>query len=652
MTGDPRQPFGSDFVFGLPAVGAPAVRSTDGAVAYVYTSVDAETLETSSHIEVAPFDGGSSRRLTAGTRDGAPRWSPDGSRLAFRRRADKDPPSQLWLLPSDGGEATRLTDIPGGVSDYAWAPDGQTIYCLSDVDPSRDEERDGTERPRTREARELYYRGDTIGWRGDIRTHIFRVDVADGSDEQLTGGDFNHRSLAVSPDGERLAFISDRSPRRYLRAPWGGELCVMPAAGGRVRRLVWEHVASGGTAWSSDGREIAFVGMSNDNAWQHFVYLADPGSGACRQLTDDEVEPQAGFFPIAAAPPVAWHGDRIVFAADSQGSSGIYSVDRAGGLRAERAAEEILGGLAASPDGRRLAFVASTYERPGEVTTLDLAGGDSAVLTSSAEEYLASRSIGRTERFTVERDGVEIDCRLVFPPDFDESRRYPLVLEIHGGPNGFFGPGFSPLHQVIACAGNLVLYTNPRGSTTYGEAFTSAVFEDWGGEDSRDLLAALDAVCERPYVDTDRLGVHGYSYGGFMSSWLIGHDQRFRAAAIGAPVTNLLSMYGQTDIAASFGEQQWGGLPQDRLDHYLERSPVMYVDAIETPVLLQHGDADIRVPISQSEELFAGLKRRGKTVEFIRYPDCSHLFLRVGHPSLRREYYDRVVEWFARWLGE
>ncbi len=651
MADEQRQPFGSDFVTGLPAVGAPSVRSTDGAVAYVHTSVDAETLETSAHIEVAPFEGGPSRRLTAGPRDGAPRWSPDGSQLALRRRADEDAPAQLWLLPSDGGEAAQLTDIPGGVMDYAWSPDGRTIYCLSDVDPSRGEDDDGPDRPRTREAREIYYRGDTLGWRGETRTHVFRVEVADGAHEQLTDGDFNHRSLAVSPDGERLAFVSDRSPRRFLRAPWGGELCVMPAGGGRVRRLVWESVAAGGAAWSPDGREIAFIGMSDDNAWQHYVYLADAETGACRRLTDDSLEPQAGFFPIAAAPPVAWRGDRIVFAADANASSGVYSVDRDGDVRAERATDEVLGGLVASPDGRRLGFVASTLDRPGEVTTLDLAGGAGAVLTSGAGEYLAGHAIGRTERFQVERDGVEIDCFLVYPPGFDESRRYPLVLEIHGGPNGFFGTGFSPLHQVIACAGNLVLYTNPRGSTTYGEDFTAAVFEDWGGEDARDLLAALDAVCERPYVDADRLGVHGYSYGGFMSSWLIGHDQRFRAAAIGAPVTNLLSMYGQTDIAASFGEQQWGGLPQDRLEHYLERSPVMYVDAIETPVLLQHGDADIRVPISQSEELFAGLKRRGKTVEFIRYPDCSHLFLRVGHPSLRMEYYDRVVEWFARWLG-
>lgn len=646
-----QPPFGSDFVFGMPAVGAPSVRSTDGAVAYVFTSVDADTLETSSHIELAPFEGGDRRRLTAGPRDGAPGWSPDGSRLAFRRRVDAEGSAQLWLLPSDGGEALPLTGIPGGVMDFAWSPDGRAIYCLGDVDPSDGGDDDGPERPHTREVRELYYRGDTIGWRGETRTQVFRVDAADGSYEQLTHGDFNHRSLAVSPDGERLAFISDRSPRRYLRAPWGGELCVMPAAGGPVRRLVWETVASGGAAWSPDGREIAFVGTADDNAWQHYVYLADAAGGACRRLTGDAVEPQAGFFPIGSPPPVVWHGDRIVFAADVRGSSAIYSVDRAGDLRAKRAVEEVLGGLTASPDGRHLAFVASAADAPGEVTTLDLGGGDGAVLTSSAAEYLGGRTVGRTERFTIERGGIGIDCWLVFPPGFDESRRYPLVLEIHGGPNGFFGTGFNALHQVIAGAGNLVLSVNPRGSSTYGEAFTAAVFEDWGGEDSLDLLAALDAACERPYVDAARLGVHGYSYGGYMSSWLIGHERRFRAAAIGAPVTNLLSMYGQTDIAASFGEQQWGGLPQDHIDHYLERSPVMYVDAIETPVLLQHGDADIRVPISQSEELFTGLKRRGKTVEFVRYPDCSHLFLRVGHPSLRREYYDRVVEWFARWLG-
>ena len=315
-----------------------------------------------------------------------------------------------------------------------------------------------------------------------------------------------------------------------------------------------------------------------------------------------------------------------------------------------RAQSELISGFAASPGEDRLAFVHSTPVGPPEVRTLDLGRGRSYPVTSLSASYLSGHAVSRPERLRLRRAGETIDCWLLHPPGFDPERRYPLVLEIHGGPNGYFGTGWNPLHQLLAGAGYVVLSCNPRGSGSYGAEFTAAVYEDWGGEDALDLLAALEAVCERPYVDEQRLGVHGYSYGGYMTSWLIGHEDRFRAAVAGAPVTQLVSMYGQTDIAASFGERQWGGLPHDNLDHYIERSPVTYAAEVETPLLLLHGEADIRVPISQSEELYVALKRRGKTVEFVRFPDCSHLFLRTGHPSLRREYYDRVLEWFARWM--
>ena len=648
-----QRPFDSGFVFELPSVGAPALRPTDGAVAYVVSRSDAETLETTSHIELAPFTGGRSQRLTSGLRDGSPRWSPDGELLAFLRRDGVDAPAQIWLLLAGGGEATGLTDLPGGVAELAWAPDGATLYCTSDVDPSRQSPAGGyPEAPRTREVHHLYYRGDTIGWRGDTRRQIFRIAAPGGASRQLTRGDFNHRSLAVSPDGARLAFVSDRSRRRHERAPWGGELCVMPSTGGRVRRLVRDPLVDGRVAWSPEGRALAFLGSEAGNIWQHYVYRVDLEEGASQRLTDNAIEPQTGFLPITAGPPLAWQRRRIVFAADARGSSGIYSVSRSGELRALRARPELIGGLDASPDGRSLAFVASTPDRPAEVRTLALEGGRGHALTAIATPYLEGHAVGRSERFRIRRGGQAIDCWLLHPPDFDARRRYPLVLEIHGGPNAFRGTGFNALHQVLAGAGNLVLSVNPRGSTSYGGEFTAAVFEDWGGEDALDLLAAVDTASRRRYVDADRLGVHGYSYGGYMSAWLVGHDHRFRAAAVGAPVTNLVSMYGQTDIAASFGERQWGGLPYDNLQHYLERSPLTYAEHIETPVLLLHGDADIRVPISQSEELFTALKRRGKTVEFVRFPGCSHLFLRVGHPSLRREYYDRVVAWFRRWLHE
>ena len=654
-TAPPPRPFDSEFVLDLPSVGSPAIRPGDGAVAYVVSRVDRETLASESHIERVPFGGGAARPLTSGPRDGSPRWSPDGSTLAFLRREEEGAP-QIWLLPAEGGEAAALTSLRGGVAEFVWSPDGATIYCTSDVDP--DAPPASAERqppvPRVREVHEIYYRGDTIGWRGRTRRQIFAVAAVGGRARRLTRGDFQHRALAVSPDGEWLAFASDRSMRRHERAPWGAELCVMPVAGGRVRRLARDVVAVGGIAWRpgrAPGEEqIAFVGSPEDNTWQRYLYLLDLASGECWRLTDDSIDPQTGFFPIAPAPPLVWHEGRVLFLADAAGASGVYAVTPSGELEAVRARHELIGGLDATPDGERLAVVASNATSAPQVRTLDLRSGRGRVVAGAGSGYLEAHPTGRTERFRVRRAGESIEARLVHPPDFDASQRYPLVLEIHGGPNAFHGDGFSPLHQVLAGAGFLVLAVNPRGSSSYGADFTAQVFEDWGGDDYLDLLAAVDAACRRPYVDEARLGLHGYSYGGYMSSWIVGHSDRFRAAVIGAPVTNLVSMYGQTDIAVSFGERQWGGLPQDNFDHYVERSPLTYADRVTTPVLLLHGEDDIRVPISQSEEFYVALKRRGKTVEFARFPGCSHLFLRTGHASLRKEYYDRSVAWLQHWL--
>ena len=224
------------------------------------------------------------------------------------------------------------------------------------------------------------------------------------------------------------------------------------------------------------------------------------------------------------------------------------------------------------------------------------------------------------------------------------------VLDIHGGPNSAFYDAFNLPQQVLATAGFVVLAVNPRGSTTYGNAFTMAVLGDWGGEDYQDLMAAVDAVASRPYVDDTRLGVHGYSYGGYMSSWIIGHTSRFKAAVVGAPCIDLPSMYGTSDIGVSFGEVQWRGTRWEAMAQAVERSPLTYAPAVETPVLLLHGEADLRCPIEQGEQYFVALKRHGKEVEFVRFPDCSHLFLRVGHPKMREEYLRRMLAWFQRYL--
>ena len=256
------------------------------------------------------------------------------------------------------------------------------------------------------------------------------------------------------------------------------------------------------------------------------------------------------------------------------------------------------------------------------------------------------------EKFTHSRGGFEIESRLLFPPEFNPDSRYPLVLDIHGGPHGVFSDSFSAQQQVLATAGYLVLAVNPRGSSTYGTDFMTAVLGDWGGEDYMDIMSAVDLVCEREYVDESRLGITGYSYGGFMSSWIIGHDTRFKAAVVGAPCINLSSMYGTSDIGVRFGEVQWGGKRLDALDAFLEHSPLTYAPNVETPVLLMHGESDHRCPIEQSEQYFVTLKRLGKEVEFVRFPGSSHGFVRTGHPKLREEYLSRLLGWMNKHVSD
>lgn len=324
-------------------------------------------------------------------------------------------------------------------------------------------------------------------------------------------------------------------------------------------------------------------------------------------------------------------------------------------MAGEKARSVVGGGFAAAAlsldrEAKTAVIAATPPDSPSELYLVDMATGAAKRLTDDNASYFAQHPPARLEKFTFQRNGLEIECRLSLPPDFDPARRYPLILDIHGGPNGAFYDAFNLMQQIWTTAGYAVLAVNPRGSATYGKAFTMAVLGDWGGEDYQELMAAVDLVAARPYIDAARMGVHGYSYGGFMTSWIVGHTDRFKAAVVGAPCIDLPSMYGTSDIGVSFGEPQWGGTRQQAFAAQVERSPLTYAANVKTPVLLLHGEADLRCPIEQGEQFFVALKRLGKEVEFVRFPDCSHLFLRVGHPKLREEYLRRTLEWFDRHL--
>ena len=683
------KPIGPDLFRHLAGVADPTVMPDGSRCAYVLSWIDAETSDSRSRIyQVKLLDGDDDSEpqpFTRGDSDTHPRYSPNGAFLAFLR-ADESPEKrrQIWLMPADGGEAAQLTDLPEGVREFAWSPDSSRLAVVADVNPDSRATDSPADEPQARGVRRIRYRHDAIGWRGNAHFHLFLVDARTGDATQITDGDWDDMAPAWSPDGNFVAFISGRSGARDVTAT--NEVYVLD-----VNKMgdEWEGselwsdglTDAAAVAWSPDGNRLLAAGGQGDGLmalWQAYLYILEKDQPP-RRLTDDGIRPCLGYPGIYPPLELRWtrgkggDNDRIMFLADAAGQTRLYALDVADGDDVVAPVPltdggEMLSGIAMDSSARSVALVSSSPTEPSALYLVDSDSRSRRRLTAHNDAWLADHPPIPMEKFSVETAEYDVECRLYHPPDFDPALKYPLVLEIHGGPNGAFYDSFVPWHQVLAGAGYLTLAVNPRGSSTYGEEFVNAVLGDWGGDDYRDLMAAVDAVCQRDYVDTNRLGIHGYSYGGYMTTWAIGHTDRFRAAVAGAPCIDLWSMYGTSDIATSFGETQWanrlaGGMAISRplvnelaegVDsmayRLLQRSPITFAPNVETPVLLLHGEADARCPIGQSEQYFQVMKRLGKEVEMVRFPGCSHGFLRTGHVALRQAYLEWMVGWFKHWL--
>ena len=656
-------PISAALVYRLKAVADPSLAPGGERLAYALSWVERTATGDAgvrSRIMMADLTGGAEREFTQGNSDTAPKFSPDGKHLAFLRSPDGGPVRQLWVMDANGGEARQLTTAPKGVAEFAWAPDSSRIAYSADVD--LEPTPDPAAGPQVTVVNRVRYRYDTLGWRGDSHFHLFVTALDQAEPVQLTDGDWDDFSPVWSPDGARIAFISGRRDDRDLRAL--SEAYVMPADGGEPQMWSEGLYSVGALTWSPGSRQLLAVGSGAPEGmalWQSWLYVLEPGH-APRRITDDSQRPYLSQ-PPARQPDLRWTDDgRIIFLGERHGESFVFQArvlprvlpDETGVVECKAlwGGSCLVTALTLDREAATAVTVATSPDSPGDLRRVELATGAAKVLTRHNDEFRQEYLPAALEKFWFERAGYNIECRLWFPPDFDSSKSYPLVIDIHGGPNGAFYDSFVPLQQALASGGYLVLAVNPRGSSTYGDGFMRAVLRDWGGEDYHDLMAAVDRVCERPYVDRERLGVHGYSYGGFMTSWAIGHTGRFRAAVVGAPCIDLYSMCGTSDIGISFGEPQWGGSPVDAAPELLQRSPITYADNVSAPVLLLHGEADARCPIAQSEEYFTVLKRLGKEVEFVRFPNSGHQFPRTGHPRLREEYIARTLAWLDGWLGQ
>jgi dipeptidyl aminopeptidase/acylaminoacyl peptidase len=528
-----------------------------------------------------------------------------------------------------------------------WSPDGTRIAFTSRVPDPAYEETDEKKRLPRRFTRHRY-KLDSVGWTGDRRTHLFVV-PADGSGEavQLTEGDYEHDAPNWSPDSAQIAFTSARDD------DWDVQLCeaiwVIDAGGGEPRRVTPDGDLYSLPSWSPDGSAIACNWSPGgfDRPRHDRVAVVDGATGERRVLTE-ELDLQCGAYPTVREP--IWDGDSLLFAVEEHGNTHVRRVPAAGG-DVEPVVSGDLWVTGFDAVGGTVVHATSSPTAPSEIFV-----GDEQ-LTEVSKAFSEQAPSQPSERFVaVSADGEEVEAWLVRPHGFQEGERYPLLLNIHGGPFTQYGNRFFDEFQAYARAGYVVVYSNPRGSSGYSEAWGRAIRgpvgggDGWGTLDYQDLMAVTDAALEQfDFIDSERLGVMGGSYGGYMTSWIVSHTKRFKAACSERAVNNMLSEFGSSDFGW-FHRAYTGVWPFEDVEPYLAQSPTTYAAEITTPLLILHSENDLRCNIEQAEHLFTILRLLDRDVEFVRFPAESHELSRSGSPFHRVTRLEIVVDWFDRYL--
>jgi dipeptidyl aminopeptidase/acylaminoacyl peptidase len=635
-------------VYELTGAATPRLSPDGASVAYVVASIDGPANEYRSSVWLASVDGSSEpRQFTSGTtRDANPVWSPDGTRIAFTSKRDSKT-MQLFVIPIEGGEALRLTDYPEDIEELEWSPDSKKLVFSTRVRETDPEEEDRNRAPMR--LTRLQFRMDNVGWTSGRRKHLFTVH-ADGSSDptQLTFGDYEDSAPAWSPDGDRIAFTSARHDNWDIHPTTA--IYVVAASGGEPEALTGTDSSAWAPSWSADGARIAhyFAPGVLDDPRHCQVVVLDVASREQVLLTAS-LDRQCVPFPQIREP--LWRGDDLLFCVEDGGNWPLYSVPSDGSSEPK----EIVGGTQG----------VTAYDSVDEVTihcastptTLpELFRGEDKI-TDVGRAFVEGRDLIAPERFVAtSKDGSEVEAWIMRPAGFEEGRKYPVLLNIHGGPFTQYGNKLFDEFQVYSGAGYVVLYSNPRGSSGYSEEWARAIRgpseggPGMGGVDHEDVEAVLDTALERfDFCDPNRLGVMGGSYGGYMTSWLIAHSDRFKAACSERAVNSWYSMFGSSDLGWMFkgfiGSHQF-----EDPEAWLKISPLSYATKITTPLLILHSEADLRCNIEQAEQLFTTLRLLERDVELVRFPGESHELTRSGNPLHRVQRFEILLEFFDKHL--
>jgi dipeptidyl aminopeptidase/acylaminoacyl peptidase len=642
----------------LKQIGAPQFSPDGKRIAYTVSEWDRKENRRIAHIRLVSSDGGPATKLTNGEKgESSPQWSPDGSRIAFL--ADRDKGNQVWIIPVDGGEAERLTSEENNVQAFRWSPDSKLIAFVT-----RDVPKDKAEREKKKKDK-----FDTIVVDSDFSfSHLWTINIETREKKRLTEGNFSVNNPRWSPDGTSIAFVLSRSGAQDsafidISEARNTDIYIVPAGGGTPRQMTTNPSADTNPQWSPDGKWIAYTSNTDQRSWaaKTDVMLISAYGGLPKNLT--------GEFFESAGSGLAWgpDGKSLYFSSGVGMYTHIFNVSADGGKVTQITREnrnygpfDIVGYMPRLPTppfnpnepaytpNAKIAYTVNDSHTPDDIWVAPLKQLDQAKKITWVIPEIRDYALAETRIIKWKGpDNFDIEGALVKPLGYVEGKRYPLILQIHGGPYGRFSDTFNSRAQIWAANGYAVLMPNPRGSTGYGNAFTTANVGDWGGKDFKDIMAGVDTVIARGIADPDKLVVMGGSYGGFMTFWTITQTDRFKAAIGHAGICDWYSFHGQSDIP---GLMEYGflGQPWTSTEVYRKWSPMTYVDRVKTPLMITHGERDLRVPISQGEQYYRALKKRDVEVIFLRYPREGH---GIQEPNHQIDLFQRQLEWFDSHLG-
>lgn len=683
-----RRPITEMDLFRFVWIGDPQMSPDGSDVVFVRVAVNKKKDGYDTALWVVPADGSAAPRpFTTGPRDTAPRWSPDGRRLAFLRALEKDgtpQPGQIHLIERGGGEARAVTDLPKGATAPEWSPDGRTLAFTSttnarDLDARGKEGRPAGEPERESDVRVItkaVYRWNGGGYTDPTRPgHVWTVTVPVGSEapatpRQVTSGSFAEEDPVWSADGARILFTSSRVAEPYYEAS-DEDVFAVDASGGAPALVASIDGSLGKPTPSPDRRRIAFRGSINGKPLRSYtqpdLFLADVAGAPPRNLsasldfdvlsglTGDQRAPRG-----AGSVPIVWtrDGRGLLFTAAEKGRANIRRLDlTTGRLQDITTGDQEVIGFSAAANASRIVALVSTATEIGDLFVIDLNGatrpvsGEPRRLTRVNEEIAAELDLSPPEDIWYPSfDGKQIHALVQKPPGFDPSKRYPLILNIHGGPHAAYGHTFVHEMHWMAARGYVVLYPNPRGSSSYGQEFGNVIQFRYPGDDHKDLMAGVDELIRRGYVDPGRLGITGGSGGGVLTNWAITQTDRFAAAVSQRSIADWGGFWYTADFAL-FNPTWFRAAPWQDSSDYAARSPITHIESVKTPLMLIEGEADYRTPPAEGgEQMFRALKFLKRPTVMIRFPDETHELSRSGNPWHRVERLQHIVAWFDKYL--